>query len=344
MRLVDLRSDTVTQPSEEMRRAMYEAELGDDVYGEDPQVNALEAMAAERLGKEAAVFVASGTMGNLVSVLAHTQRGDEIILGDKAHIFRAEAAGASVLGGISYHTVPNDSRGMLDPNDVRNAVRPDDPHAPRTALVCIENTQNLCGGGVLSQSDVADIAAVAKENDLPVHVDGARIFNAAVALEAPASELARDADSITFCLSKGLSCPVGSVIVGSEDFIERARRWRKMVGGGMRQAGVLAAAGVVALDTMVERLAEDHANAWRLAEGLAEIPGISIDPDSVATNLVFFDVEREDRAELSEELSGRGVLGGGPQKRWRYATHYGVTESDIDYVLEQVREVFSAAS
>ena len=164
MRLVDLRSDTVTQPSEEMRRAMYEAELGDDVYGEDPQVNALEAMAAQRLGKEAGVFVASGTMGNLVSVLAHTQRGDEIILGDKAHIFRSEAAGASVLGGISYHTIPNDSRGMLDPDDVRNAVRPDDPHAPRTALVCIENTQNLCGGGVLSQSDVAAVASVAKEN------------------------------------------------------------------------------------------------------------------------------------------------------------------------------------
>ena len=344
MRLVDLRSDTVTQPSEEMRRAMYEAELGDDVYGEDPQVNALEAMAAQRLGKEAGVFVASGTMGNLVSVLAHTQRGDEIILGDKAHIFRSEAAGASVLGGISYHTIPNDSRGMLDPDDVRNAVRPDDPHAPRTALVCIENTQNLCGGqrslpvrrggGRLSRQ---------RELTCPMHVDGARIFNAAVALEAPASELARDADSVTFCLSKGLSCPVGSVIVGSEDFIERARRWRKVVGGGMRQAGVLAAAGIVALDTMVDRLAEDHANARKLAEGLAEIPGICIDPDSLPTNLVFFDVESENRAELSEELSSRGVLGGGPQKRWRYATHYGVTESDIDYVLEQVGEVFSAS-
>ena len=341
MREVDLRSDTVTHPSPEMRRAMYEAELGDDVYGEDPTLNALEAKAAERLGKEAAVFVASGTMGNLVSVLSHAQRGDEIILGNKAHIFRSEAGGASALGGVSFHTIPNDSRGMLDLDDIQAAVRPNDPHMPRTALVCLENTQNMCGGATLTQDDMKAVADVAHANGIPVHVDGARIFNAAVSLEAPVSELVKDVDSLTFCLSKGLSCPIGSIIVGSEDYIMEARRWRKMVGGSMRQVGVIAAAGLVALDSMVERLAEDHSNARKLANGLAEIPGISIEPDSLPTNLVFFDVEREDREKLHRRLVERGVKGGGGQKRWRYVTHYGITESDIDYTLETVREVFA---
>lgn len=340
MRVVDLRSDTVTHPSEEMRRAMYEAELGDDVFGDDPTLNRLEAMAAERFGKEAAVFVASGTMGNLVSVLAHTTRGDEIILGNQSHIFRSEAGGSSVLGGISFHTVPNDSRGMLDPDDVRAAIRPNDPHMPRTSLVCLENTQNSCGGAALTQDDISSIADVAHENGLGLHIDGARIFNAAVALEAPVAELTREADSITFCLSKGLSCPVGSVIVGSADYIQEARRWRKMVGGGMRQVGVLAAAGIVALDSMVDRLAEDHANARKLAEGLAEVEGISIDPDALPTNLVFFEVEREDRDDLHAKLVERGIKGGGGGRRWRYVTHYGITESDIDYTLETVRDVF----
>ncbi len=340
MRVVDLRSDTVTHPSEEMRRAMYEAELGDDVFGDDPTLNRLEAMAAERFGKEAAVFVASGTMGNLVSVLAHTTRGDEIILGNQSHIFRSEAGGSSVLGGISFHTVPNDARGMLDPDDVRAAIRPNDPHMPRTSLVCLENTQNSCGGAALTQDDISSIANVAHENGLGLHIDGARIFNAAVALEAPVAELTREADSITFCLSKGLSCPVGSVIVGSADYIQEARRWRKMVGGGMRQVGVLAAAGIVALDSMVDRLAEDHANARKLAEGLAEVEGISIDPDALPTNLVFFEVEREDRDDLHAKLVERGIKGGGGGRRWRYVTHYGITESDIDYTLETVRDVF----
>ena len=341
MRVVDLRSDTVTHPSPEMRRAMYEAELGDDVYGEDPTLNALEAKAAERLGKEAAVFVASGTMGNLVSVLSHAQRGDEIILGNKAHIFRSEAGGASALGGVSFHTIPNDERGMLDLDDIQAAVRPNDPHMPRTALVCLENTQNMCGGATLTQDDMKSVADVAHANGIPVHIDGARIFNAAVALEAPVSELVKDVDSVTFCLSKGLSCPIGSIIVGSEDYILEARRWRKMVGGSMRQVGVIAAAGLVALDNMVERLAEDHSNARKLAHGLAEIPGISIEPDSLPTNLVFFDVEREDRDDLHRQLVERGVKGGGGQKRWRYVTHYGITESDIDYTLETIRDVFS---
>lgn len=343
MRVVDLRSDTVTHPSPQMRRAMYETELGDDVYGEDPSVNLLEEMAAERLGKEAAVFVASGTMGNLVSVLSHAQRGDEIILGNKSHIFRGEAGGASVLGGVSFHTIPNNERGMLDLDDIRNAIRPNDPHMPRTAAVCVENTQNACGGAPLTQDDMQAVASVAHGAGLALHVDGARIFNAAVALEAPVSELARDADSLTFCLSKGLSCPVGSVIVGSEDYILEARRWRKMVGGSMRQVGAVAAAGVVALNTMVDRLAEDHANARKLAEGLAEIPGISIDPDALPTNLVFFEIERDDWPELHRQLVERGVKGGGGARRWRYVTHYGIDESDIDYTLETVREVFSGS-
>lgn len=340
MREVDLRSDTVTHPTPEMRRAMAEAEVGDDVYGDDPTVNRLEDMAAERLGKEAAVFVASGTMGNLVSILTHAGRGDEIIIGDQAHIFRSEAGGASALGGISYHTIPTDHRGMLDPDDVEAAMRnPTNPHFPRTAMVALENTQNSRGGAPLTVEDTKKIADVAHRNNVALHIDGARIFNAAVALETPVSDLVHDADSVTFCLSKGLSCPLGSVICGSRDFIEGARRWRKMVGGSMRQVGIVAAAGVVALDSMVERLAEDHANARKLAEGLANIPGIAIEPDALPTNLVFFEITKGDPATIAQKINESGVKGGSPQRRWRLVTHYGITSEDIDYTLE----VFGAA-
>ena len=334
MRQVDLRSDTVTHPTPEMRQAMFEAEIGDDVYGEDPSVNRLEAMAAERLGKEAAVYVASGTMGNLVSVLAHAGRGDEIVLGDKAHIFRSEAGGVSALGGVAFQTIPNDERGMLDPDDVAQAIKPPNVHFTRTALVALENTHNGAGGAVLSPEDIKLIADVAHAADVPVHVDGARVFNAAVALEAPVAELAKDVDSITFCLSKGLACPVGSVICGTEEYIAQARKWRKMVGGSMRQAGIIAAAGIVALDTMVERLADDHANARKLANGLNDIDGISIEPDKLPTNLVFFEIAHPDLAGFARKLNERGILGGGAQKRWRYVTHYGITEDDIDYTLD----------
>lgn len=344
MRQVDLRSDTVTHPTPEMRRAMFEADIGDDVYGEDPSVNRLEAMAAERMGKEAAVYVASGTMGNLVSVLAHAGRGDEIILGDKAHIFRSEAGGVSALGGVSFQTLPNDDRGMLDPDDVAQAIKPANVHFTRTAVVAMENTHNGCGGAVLTSDDIKLVADVAHANDIPVHIDGARVFNAAVALEAPVSELAKDADSITFCLSKGLSCPVGSVICGGEEYIAEARKWRKIVGGSMRQAGVIAAAGVVALDTMVDRMVDDHVNARKLAEGLAGMDGISIEPESLPTNLVFFDVEHRDRAGFARKLNERGVLGGGPQKRWRYVTHYGITEEDIDHALDVFETVYRETS
>lgn len=334
MREVDFRSDTVTHPSPEMRRAMAEAELGDDVFGDDPTLNRLEAMAAERLGKEAAVFVASGTMGNLVSILTHAQRGDEIIIGDKAHIFRSEAGGASALGGVAYNTIRNDERGLFDLDELEGAIKPPNVHFTRTAMIGIENTHNACGGAPLTAGDTKAVADIARRHGIPLHIDGARIFNASVALETPVTELVKDADSVSFCLSKGLSCPIGSVICGNAAFIEGARKWRKMVGGGMRQVGVIAAAGIVALDEMVERLADDHATARRLAQGLAEIPGIGIEPDRLPTNLVFFEIERGDPAEVMREINRRGVKGGMPTRGWRFVTHYGVTSEDVDYALD----------
>ena len=334
MREVDLRSDTVTHPSPEMRRAMADAELGDDVFGDDPTLNRLEAMAAERMGKEAAVFVASGTMGNLVSILTHAGRGDEIIIGDKAHIFRSEAGGASALGGVAYNTLPNDNRGMLDMDELEAAIKPPNVHFTRTAMIGLENTHNACGGAPLTADDTAAVAEIAHRHGVPLHIDGARIFNASVALETPVTELVKDADSVTFCLSKGLSCPIGSIICGSADFVEGARKWRKMVGGGMRQVGVVAAAGIVALENMVDRLNDDHAAARRLAQGLAQIPGIEIDPDGLPTNLVFFKITGGDPALIMDEINKRGVRGGAAYGDWRFVTHYGIDSDDIDYALD----------
>ncbi len=343
-RVIDLRSDTVTLPTPEMRRAMAEAELGDDVFGEDPTVNRLERMAAERTGKEAALFVASGTMANLVSLLSWCGRGDEAIVGSEAHILHYEVGGAAGLGGIQLRAVRNDERGMMDPAEVEATIRGENIHFPRTALVCIENTHNRCGGAVLTPEDTAAIADVAHRHGVPVHLDGARVFNAAVALGLPVSELTKDVDSVSFCLSKGLSAPVGSLVCGSADFVARARKMRKMVGGGMRQAGVLAAAGIVALETMVERLAEDHENARLLAEGLAAIPGVVIDPAKVQTNIVIFEVTSMDPADFARRLRERGVLttaiGYG---RLRMNTHYGITRADIEEALERVRAVATAA-
>ncbi|MCH8207070.1 MAG: low-specificity L-threonine aldolase [Chloroflexi bacterium] len=340
MRVVDFHSDTRTLPTREMRRAMAEAEVGDDVSREDPTVNRLEEMAAERLGKEAALFVSSGTQGNLVSILTHCQRGDEIIVGESTHIFRGEAGGASALGGIAYHTLRNDERGMLDPDEVAAAVKPANVHYPHTALVALENTHNSCGGVPLTAEYTEVIADVAHAHDLVLHIDGARIFNASVYLETPVSELVKDADSVSFCLSKGLGCPVGSVICGTNEFIDRARFWRKMVGGGMRQVGIIAAAGIVALESMVTRLAEDHSNARRLADGLSRIPGISIDPDSLPTNLVFFDITAGDPGELARRLEERGIKGGGPQRRWRFVTRHGIVGDDIAYALDVMESTF----
>lgn len=344
--MIDLRSDTVTQPTEAMRRAMYEAEVGDDVYGEDNTVNRLQRKAADRLGKEDALFVASGTMGNLVSLLAHCGRGDEAIMGDQAHTFFYEAGGSSALGGIHVRTVPNLSDGTLAADAVEAAVRDvNNIHFPRTALICLENTHNRCGGAALSPEQVAPIAAVAVRHSLPMHLDGARIFNAAIALGVGVAELVRPFDSIQFCFSKGLAAPIGSMVVGSRAFIEKARRCRKIVGGGMRQVGVIAAAAEVAMDTMVDRLAEDHANARLLAEGLAEVPGLAVDLDSVQTNIVAFRCENADiptdRMVAAWREAGVLLNAMGPRS-FRAVTHYGITGEDIEKVLIAAPAVMAA--
>jgi threonine aldolase len=276
MKWIDLRSDTVTLPTEKMRTAMGVAQLGDDVYGEDPTVNRLQAMAAEMLGKEAALFVPSGTMGNLAAVLAHCGRGDEVIMGDCAHTYLYEAGGISALGGVHPFTVPNQADGTLKISDIQRAVRADDPHFPRSKLLILENTHNRCGGVSLSRQYMLEAAQVARDNGLAIHLDGARIFNAAVDQGVPASELVEMVDSVTFCLSKGLCAPVGSVLCGSREFIEEAHRIRKQLGGGMRQAGILAAAGIIALEEMVDRLGEDHQHATELADALSAVEGVRL--------------------------------------------------------------------
>lgn len=336
MRIVDLRSDTITHPTANMRKAMAEAEVGDDVMGEDPSINRLEELAAETLDKEAALFVASGTMGNLVCQLTHCGRGDEMILGDESHIFFSEQGGSAALGGIHHRTLPNHPDGTLDLDDIEAAIRPENIHFPRTRLIALENTHNRCNGSCLDVDYMGAVGALARRNGLKVHVDGARIFNAAVAQNVPASALAAEADSITFCLSKGLAAPVGSLVCGSRAFIGEARRIRKVVGGGMRQAGIIAAAGIVALSEMVNRLADDHANARKLAEGLAGIKGLSLDPEQMQTNIVFFKISRPDLSprDLTAALSAEGVLVGPKEPdQIRVVTNYQVSSDDIDYAL-----------
>ncbi len=342
MRIVDLRSDTVTLPTPAMRQAIATAELGDDVFGEDPTVNRLEAIAAERLGKEAAMLVMSGTMANLVSVLTHCGRGDEIIVGDRAHIFLDEAGGCSALGGVHSHQVPNQPDGTLALADIEAAVREDDIHFPRSRLICLENTHNMCGGVCLTPDYMRQVRQLADQYGLMIHLDGARIFNAAVALGVDVKDLARDADSVSFCLSKGLAAPIGSLICGSRDFIKAARRVRKVVGGGTRQAGIIAAAGIVALEQMVDRLAEDHANARLLADELASMQGITLDPKQVQTNLVFFEVTGTPwtAAEFCERLAALGVL---MLALGRYTvravTHYGIERTDVEHALHAVSQL-----
>jgi threonine aldolase len=340
-RAVDLRSDTVTTPTDEMRRAMYEAELGDDVYGEDPTVNRLEELSAERLGKEAAVLLLSGTMGNLVGMLAQTRPGDEALVGQHSHIFLNEAGGAAALGGIQLYPVPT-TRGAIDPRDVEGALRdPKNLHHPRSTLVCLENTANRDGGAALPANAMDAVAETAHKRGLRVHIDGARIFNAAVALDVPVDRLVQGADSVTFCLSKGLGCPVGSILAGSAEYIQEARRWRKMIGGSLRQSGIIAAAGIVALERTVDRLAEDHANAKRLAEGLNRLPGLSVDVGEVETNIIMLNVDTEkvDPKKLVAGLRERGVKIGSPYGgRIRLVTHYQVSPDDIDYALKAVEQ------
>lgn len=337
-RVIDLRSDTVTHPTAAMREAMYRAEVGDDVYGEDPTVNRLEAMAAEMLGKEAALFLLSGTMGNLVGILAQTRPGDEAIVGQHSHIFLNEAGGASALGGVQLFPIPSD-RGVLNPQDVANAVRAENVHYPVTRLVCLENTHNRDGGAAVPVEAMDAVAQVAHERGVRVHVDGARLFNAAVALGVPASRVVQQADSATFCLSKALGCPAGSILAGSADYIKEARRWRKMVGGSLRQSGILASAGVVALTEMVDRLAEDHANARRLAEGLAQIPGLTVDP--VETNIIMVHVidPRISPQAFVQGMAERGVKIGSPYgDRVRIVTHYQFKAEDVDVVLRAAEQ------
>lgn len=343
MTVIDLRSDTVTQPTPAMRRAILDAELGDDVFRDDPTVLRLEEMAARLMGKEAALFVASGTMANLVAVLTHCRRGDEVIVGDESHILHYEVGGASAIGGVLLRAIANDARGRLDAADVEAVIRPADVHFPRTGLICLENTHNRRGGRTLAPRDTAPVAAVARAHGIPIHLDGARIFNAAVALGAPAAELARDADSVMFCLSKGLAAPVGSLLCASREFIERARRNRKMVGGGMRQVGTVAAAGIIALETMIERMDADHANARYLAERLAELPFVEIDPGAVDTNIVVFTLRDGTTDQWLPRLEGEGLLATefGP-RTLRLVTHYGIDRADIDEAVARLRRAAPA--
>lgn len=331
--MIDLRSDTVTHPTPTMREAMARAEVGDDVYGEDPTVNRLQVMAAQMLGKEAGLFVPSGTMGNLAAILAHCGRGDEIILGHIAHTFLFEAGGIAALGGIHPRTVQNQPDGTIALDELRAAIRPEDAHQPPTRLIVLENTHNRCAGSVLSVQYGQSVRALADEHGLRMHLDGARLFNAAVALRVPARELAEPFDSVTFCLSKALCAPVGSVIVGSREFIHLAHRARKQLGGGMRQAGVLAAAGVVALETMIDRLAEDHARAQLLASKLAEVPGILLDSGMPQSNMVYISLTDEislGGERFREKLYEYGVKIGqvGP-RRYRLVTHYYIDDTAV---------------
>ncbi len=343
MKTIDLRSDTVTLPPPEMRKAIVEAELGDDVFGDDPTVNRLEAMAAEVMGKEAALLTTSGTQSNLAALLAHCQRGAEVIVGDQSHIFQYMVGGPFALGGLGLRTVRNDEKGRLELTEVRRAVRGRDVHYPPTGLICIENTHNLCGGSVLDEGDLAAVRALADEHDLPVHLDGARLFNAALALGVPTSQLAQYADSIAFSLCKGLACPIGSILCGSEEFIGEARRYRKMLGGGMRQAGIIAAAGVYALENMVDRLAEDHENARVLADGLSSVPGIALAPPP-QSNLVYFTVEGWSLGELVRRLEERRVLCLDEGGRIRMVTLYGVGGGDVEQAVAIVRSLMAAGA
>lgn len=339
--LIDFRSDTVTLPTNEMREAMYLADVGDDVYREDPAMNRLEALAAEKVGKEAAVFIPTGTMGNQVAVLTHTRRGDEVILEANSHIYATEVGGIAVLSGVIPRLVAGRS-GIMDPADIAKAFRPANIHFAATSLLCVENTHNAGGGTVIPLATLAATKQLAAERNIALHMDGARVFNAAAALGVDVKEITRHTDSVMFCLSKGLGAPVGSMLAGTAEYIERARKWRKMLGGGMRQAGFLAAAGIIALEKMVGRLAEDHANARRLAEGLAKIPGISVDLEAVQTNIVFFDFGGTGvtPADCAVALSREGIVTSiGVSTRTRFVTHYGITEADIDHTLAVMRKI-----
>ena len=341
MNTIDLRSDTVTLPTRAMREAMFQAELGDDVFGEDPTVNRLERMAAERMGKEAALLVVSGTMGNLVALLTHCGRGDEAIVGDRSHTYLFEQGGMAALGGITPWAIPNQPDGTLRLADIEAAIRGDNVHFPRTRLLCLENTHNMCNGTPLTAEYTAQAAQSARDHGLRLHLDGARVFNAAAALAVDVRDLVRDVDSVMFCLSKGLCAPVGSLLCGGVDFIAEARRARKLVGGGMRQAGVLAAAGIVALEEIAGRLGEDHARARRLAEGLAAIPGVEVAPSY--SNILYFRLTEQASKTQDEVLAGlqeRGVrVMGRLDGRFRAVTHHWIDDEAIERTIAAMQEI-----
>ena len=345
MEYIDLRSDTVTQPTPQMREAMATAAVGDDVYAEDPTINRLQELAAGMMGMEAGLFVPSGTMGNLTAVLSHCQRGDEIIIGNRNHIFLHEAGGISVLGGVHSCQLRNRPDGSLALEEIAAAIRADDPHEPRTRLICLENTHNACGGTFHSPDYIRQVVEFAHQRGLSVHLDGARIFNAAVAQGVEARELASPADSVSFCLSKGLCAPVGSVLCGSKPFIARAVRWRKMLGGGMRQAGILAAAGIVALETMVKRLGDDHVRAKKLAEGLKSIEGMILQYENPSTNMVFLTLKPEvpfSTREFMERMKGCGVLVDAEGDRYfRLVTHFWIDDAMVERTVTAFHDVLN---
>ncbi len=337
--MIDLRSDTVTKPTEAMRKAAYEAEVGDDVYGEDLSVNQLEEKAAEILGKEAALFVTSGTQGNQIAVLTHCRPGQEVIVEQEAHIFYYEGAAMSAFAGIQPRTIKG-TRGAMNPEEVLGAIRPDDIHAPETGLICLENTHNRAGGAIIPLENMKEIYTIARDHHIPVHLDGARLFNASVASGTPVKEFAQFTDSVQICLSKGLGAPVGSIIAGTKDFIKSARKWRKRLGGGLRQVGVIAAPAYVALTEMVDRLEEDHQNAKKLAEGLQQIPTLKVE-NQVETNIVLVNVGDTgyNAATFLELLRGEGILAVdfGPETI-RFTTNYGVTKEQIDTVIHKLQQ------
>tara|TARA_B100001750_G_C15488230_1_gene589584 strand:- start:229 stop:1275 length:1047 start_codon:yes stop_codon:yes gene_type:complete len=340
---IDLRSDTVTLPSPDMLEAIASAKLGDDVFSEDPTVNNLQEKAAAMLGKEDALIVPSGTMGNLVSILVHCSRGDEVILGDQAHTFLYEAGGISAFGGIHSRQLKNHDDGTINIDDIKNSIREENVHFPPTTLICLENTHNRCFGAALKPSYMEEVNSLAKENNCKIHLDGARIFNAAVTLDVDVKELTKDVDSITFCLSKGLSSPVGSIICGSSDFIKKARHVRKALGGGMRQAGIIAKFGEVSLDTMLSQIEEDHKNALKLAQGLNSINNINIDLEKIHSNIVYFKLD-ESQSDLSNQLvklmEEREILFFEVSpNRYRLVTHYGINSNHIEKVLNTFNEI-----
>jgi len=347
MDTIDLRSDTVSHPTPEMREAMAHAIVGDDVYGEDPTVNQLEIEAAQMLGKEAGLFVTSGSMGNLVAIMTHCSgRGDEIIVGNKAHIFRYETGSASVVGGVHVHTIPNQPDGTLRLEDIQTAIREDDPHFPRTKLICLENSQGTIGGVAVPKSYIDQVGAIVRQHHLKLHIDGARIFNAATELNTPVNELVASADSVTFCLSKGLCAPVGSVLVGDSAFINEARRIRKFLGGGMRQAGILASAGIIGLRMMTKRLDEDHKNARTIGEGIQNISGIHV--KSIHTNFVFFELSPDAKLspqalidQLESEFRVKLSLYPGYTHTFRIVTHYWVTPERAQVVIRALRTLLN---